>query len=450
MMFLQRFKEHVSEKKLITINDHVLMAVSGGVDSMVLCHLIIQLKSEFNLKLSVIHIQHHLRKDAELDAQLVKSFCKKNKLAFFREDIDPLIKQKNQSIEAWARKNRYNLFNKLKEEIRADKIITGHHGDDQIETILLHIADGSGVDGLRGIREQMNNVIRPMLPFSRKEIEAYAVENKIQFREDYTNDDLSHPRNYLRKKVIPNWKQQTPHLISSVQILTENVNETNDVLDFLLNKSIDDYVEFESKERMIIKLDNYKNEPFSFHSFLINYLIGKNDLWRRHDWNNLKQFIQHGETGAVISIHNYKLLKDRNRIIIQTDIQSDENVYSVHVGDELATDHFAFSWTSTKSFHVQSSNHRYETVDAEKLGQNMQLRLWQSSDRFQPLGMKGHKKMSDFLIDSKVDRFQKNNQFVLAEKNEVLWVCGQRISDRVKVTENTSQLAELSFRKVVG
>lgn len=450
MMFLQQFKEHVSEKKLIKLNDHVLMAVSGGIDSMVLCHLMIQLKSEFNLKLSVIHIQHHLREDAEADAQYVRSFCKKNDLSFFREDIDPLSKQKDQSVEAWARNNRYNLFYKLKEKIGADKILTAHHGDDQIETILLHIADGSGVDGLRGIREQMKSVTRPMLPFSRKEIDVYAAENKIHFRKDSTNDDLSHPRNFLRKKVIPNWKQQTPHLVSSFQNLTENMNETKEVLDFLIKKSIDDYVEIESKERMIIKLDEFRNEPFSFHSFLINYLIGKNDLWRRHDWNNLKQFIQHAETGAVLSIQNYKLLKDRGRIILQTDIQSDENVYSVHIGDELTTDHFTFSWTSTKSFHIQSSNHYHETVDAEKLGQNMQLRLWQSSDRFQPLGMKGHKKLSDFLIDSKVDRFQKNNQYVLAEKNEVLWVCGQRISDQVKVTENTSLLAELSFRKVVG
>ena len=449
-MFLQQFKEHVSEKILITLGDHILMAVSGGIDSMVLCHLMILLKSEFNLKLSVIHIQHHLREDAEADAQYVESFCKKNTISFFREDIDPLSKQKDQSVEAWARENRYNLFYKLKEEIGADKIVTAHHGDDQIETILLHIADGSGVDGLRGIHEQMKSIVRPMLPFSRKEIEAYAAENKIQFRKDSTNDDLSHPRNYLRKKVIPYWKKQTPHLISSVQNLTENVNETKDVLDFLINKTINDYVGFESKERMIIKLDDFRDEPISFHSFLIHYLIGKNDLWRRHDWNNLKQFIQHAETGTVLSIRNYTLLKDRGRIIIQTDVQSDEKVYSVHMGDKLATDHFTFSWTSTKSFHIQLSNHRHETVDAEKLGKNVQLRLWQSSDRFQPLGMKGHKKMSDFLIDNKVDRFQKNDQYVLAEKNEVLWVCGQRISDRVKVTENTNRLAELSFRKVVG
>ncbi len=450
MMFLQQFKEHVSEKKLITLNDHVLMAVSGGIDSMVLCHLMFQIKSEFNLKLSVIHIQHHLREDAEVDAQFVESFCKKNELSFFREDIDPLSKQKDESVEAWARENRYNLFYKLKEEIRADKIMTAHHGDDQIETILLHIADGSGLDGLRGIREQMKSVIRPMLPFSQKEIELYAAENKIHFRKDSTNDDLSHPRNFLRNKVIPNWKKQTPHLVSSVQNLTENMNETKEVFGFLMKKSIEEYVEFENNERMIIKLDVFRNEPFSFYSFLINYLIGKNDLWRRHDWNNLKQFIQHAETGAVLSIQNYNLLKDRGRIIIQTDTQPDEIAYSVHAGDEIATDRFTFSWTSAKSFSIQSSNRYHETVDAEKLGLNMQLRLWQSSDLFQPLGMKGFKKMSDFLIDSKVDRFQKNNQYVLAEKNEVLWVCGQRISDRVKVTENTSLLAELSFRKVVG
>jgi len=449
-MFLQQFKERITEKKLISLNDSIVIGVSGGIDSMVLCHLLIQLIPEFNLTLSVIHIQHHLRKDAEADAQYVESFCNENNLSFFREDIDPSSKQKDQSVEAWARDNRYNLFCKLKEKIGADKIVTAHHGDDQIETILMHIADGSGFDGLLGIREQMKSIVRPMLSFSRKEIEAYAVENSILFKKDSTNDDLSHPRNYLRKRVIPNWKEQTPHLVPSVQNLTENMNESKKVFDYLIRKSIDDYVEFENKERMIIQFDNFDKEPYLFYSFLINYLIGKNDLWRRNDWNNLKHFIRFAKTGAVLSIQNYHLLKDRNRIIIQTTVQSDDNVYTVQAGDELATSQFTFSWTSTQAFQRQLSNLHHETVDAEKLGQNLQLRLWQNSDRFQPLGMNGHKKMSDFLIDNKVDRFQKNNQFVLAEKNDVFWVCGQRISDRIKVTENTNHLAELSFKRVVA
>ncbi len=449
MTLFSKFRKHIAEKQLIALNDHILMGVSGGADSMVLCHLMNQLKDEYNLKLSVIHIQHHLRKDAEADAQLVKSYCKTHQISFFREDLNPSSKQKNQSTEAWARNKRYHFFNKIKKEINADRIVTAHHGDDQIETIMLHISDGSGIDGMIGIREKIKHIIRPLLPFSRREIEGYAIENSINFIHDSTNDDLAHPRNYLRKKVVPSWKQHTPHLVSSVRSLTENVGESKEVMDYLLNKSINDYVELESNGRMVMLLGDIKNEPSSFRSVLIKYLIGRNDSWRRHDWIKLTQFIQNAETGTVLSINNYSLLKDRGRIIIQNNIRRDEKVYSIHTGDNLSTDHFTFSWTSTNSMDIHTANHHHEIVDAEKLGQNINLRIWQSDDRFQPLGMNGHKKMSDFLIDCKVDRFRKNDQYVLADKNEVLWVCGQRISERIKVTEDTTQMAELSFYTVV-
>ncbi|MFQ6676924.1 MAG: tRNA lysidine(34) synthetase TilS [Fidelibacterota bacterium] len=450
MTLLLKFRNHVSERKLISFNDHILMGVSGGADSMVLCHLMSQLQDEYQLKLSVIHVQHHLRKDAEADAQFVKSFCEMNRISFYREDIDPSSKRKNQSTEAWARKNRYLLFNKCKNAIEADKIVTAHHGDDQIETILLHIADGSGMNGVLGIREEMKYIIRPLLPFSRQEIKAYAGENNLHFVEDSTNNDLSHPRNYLRKNIIPNWKQQTPGLVSSVRTLTENVRESKEVMDFLIQKSISDYVEFVSKDRMIIASIDDGEEPASFRSYLIKSLIARNELWRRHDWMNLKEFIQRSCTGTVLSINHYALLKDRGRIIIQKEMRRDEKVYTVHAGDDFSTNHFRFSWTPTESVDIERANHEYETVDAEKLCQNVHLRIWESRDRFQPLGMEGHKKMSDFLVDCKMDRFQKNDQYVLANDSEILWVCGQRISERIKITEHTTQMAELSFHTVVA
>ncbi len=451
MTFYLSFKEHIIGNKFVPATCHILAAVSGGIDSMVLVHILKRLGSEGHLTLSVAHVQHHLRKDAEEDAELVETFCMEHNIPYYRRDLNPLTKEKNECIEAWARRNRYQYFRELKRKIGAEIIATAHHGDDQIETILMHLADGTGLDGLIGIHEKINNTVRPLLHFTRMEIEQYAKDNHIPFREDSTNQDLSHPRNYLRKEIIPQWKYNIPHLASSFLHLSDNVNDTKEVLNYLINKSIPDYVEFDGQNKIIFKMENLKDEPLLFKVFLIKYLIGKKDQWRRHQWNNIKRFIQWAHTGDELSIGHATLLKDRERILIRTNkVQPDENVYSVRLGDQLINDHFEFTWTSARSLDIQTTDHDCEIIDAEKAGNDLQLRLWKNGDRFQPLGMKGHKKISDYLIDNKIDCFQKNSQYVLAKGHEVLWVCGQRISDQIKVTDETKRWAELSFQKMVG
>ena len=448
MTLFSEFKNNIISKDLISDEDRILIAVSGGVDSMVLLDMLSRLRKDNKLQLSAIHVQHHLRSDAEEDAFLVKSFCEENEINFHRVDLNPELKLKNQSIEAWARTERYSHFNELKEKIGADIIMTAHHGDDQVETILMHISEGSGLDGLRGIREKIKNTIRPLLPFSKIEIQDYAKSKNIPFRQDSTNTDISHPRNFLRHEVIPNWKKQNPNLHSSVQQFTKNINEISDILDYTLNTLAKRVVGETDKGNIILKLDEFTDEPDVLKAHVLKHVL--NDIqWRKYHWNNVNDLIEKGKTGSIIAIGDYEILKNRNTLIIQKNTVINNTHYKIHQGKKVESSFFTFDW-QTKKKYVLNSNKDIEMVDAKSLLGSIELRPWKEGDYFQPLGMKGHKKISDYLTDIKMDSFSKNSQYVIALNDEVYWVCGQRISDKIKITPESTQFAELSFTSTVG
>lgn len=450
MSFFNQFKEHIHEAKLITAGDHILVAVSGGVDSMVLTHVLAELRSEFELKLSAVHIQHHLRADAEEDARLVKSFCEKAAIGFYRVDLDPETRTKKQSVEAWARAERYAHFNDVLQEINADSILTAHHGNDQVETVLMHIAEGTGIDGLKGIREIKENIVRPLLPFSKAEIEEYAIKYDVPYNNDSTNMDIAHPRNFLRHKVIPNWQRQFPKLNSAVRDLSANIYEVSEIIDFTLESVSKQVVEHAENRNIIIKLNEFSDEPESLKVHLVKYVLKDDGLqWRKHDWENINHLITHGHTGSIVKVGHYEILKNRDTLIIQKRSLSCHTHFDVQEGEKIQTDNFSFKWQATQMYKPNDSQN-VETIDAETLSQCIELRPWEEGDYFQPLGMNGHKKVSDYLTDIKMDRFSKQSQFVLADNDEVFWVCGQRISEKVKVTPGTTHFAELSFYQIVG
>ncbi len=443
------FKKHISAHNLIGDETHALIAVSGGVDSMVLLHLLLGLRQEKKLKLSAIHVQHHLRSDAEEDAILVKSFCGENEIDYYRVDLDPKSRPKDQSVEAWARSNRYSLFHNVQKSIYADIILTGHHGDDQIETILMHIVEGTGLDGLKGIREKMENIVRPLLPFSKTEIETYAQNYKIPFKVDSTNRDLTHPRNFLRHKVIQKLKDQNPNLNSAIQDLTSNINDISDIIHYMMKSISKRVVEKQENGKILMNLNELLDEPLSLKVHLVKHVLNDKEIqWRKYHWERLKHLISNGQTGTIIKLGENEVLKNRGNLIIKKISSSVNSHFEVHQGEKIQTDNFTFTWQTTDHYSENSKN-SIETVDGKKLPKSIVLRQWKEGDYFQPLGMDGHKKVSDFLTDIKLDRFTKNSQYVLADKDKVLWVCGRRISDIVKITPETTQFAELSFRQDV-
>ena len=210
--FSKKFDKHLKNFSKLKINDKVLIAVSGGMDSMALFALCNSL-DRFNI--AIAHINHCLRNDSEKDLDFVKSIAETSGIPFYFRNLNPAQISDGESIESWARKNRYKKLNHIASEVGAKWIMTAHHGNDQAETVLLNLSRHSGISGLRGIGKQNHNLLRPLLPFSKKQIKNFVLRMNIPYISDPTNDNLNIPRNFLRKKILKPWIDFDPHLKES-------------------------------------------------------------------------------------------------------------------------------------------------------------------------------------------------------------------------------------------
>ena len=441
---------HLCSQSRIKSDQRVIIAVSGGKDSMALLHSMDKTAHRLNIAIDAVHVNHHLRDDSYEDQALVEKTCTKLKINLIIDHLDPATKLKGESLEMWARKRRYRSLERIRKEINADWIFTAHHGNDQIETILLHLSQGTGISGFRGIHDIQGHILRPLLGFSRVDINEYADEVDISWVDDSSNADETIPRNYLRRNIVKLWEKSDPNLVKAFQEVSEHAKDANEALQFAANIFIPNIIK--QKTRVSIKLDEVQllAIPPLLRIILLRELMDSAEPWRRFVYSGLKRFFKNANTGQIYQLPDeWQILKDRKQFILTRKNSRRRKPITVSPRIKIETDDFIFTWKTDcigKSFN---SDRETEIIDANKINQTMILRPWEPGDRFQPLGMSGHKKVSDFLIDIKMDRFSKQEQFVLADKEEVLWVCGQRISDRVKVTPETTDYAELSFRQDV-
>ncbi len=441
---------HLCSQSRIKSDQRVIIAVSGGKDSMVLLHSMDKTAHRLNIAIDAVHVNHHLRDDSYEDQALVEKTCTKLKINLIIDHLDPATKLKGESLEMWARTRRYRSLERIRKEINADWIFTAHHGNDQIETILLHLSQGTGISGFRGIHDIQGHILRPLLGFSRDDIDQYADEMNISWVDDSSNADETIPRNYLRRNIVKLWEKSDSNLVKAFQEVSEHAKDANEALQFAANIFIPNIIK--QKTRVSIKLDEVQllAIPPLLRIILLRELMDSAEPWRRFVYSGLKRFFKNANTGQIYQLPDeWQILKDRKQFILTRKNLRNRKPITVSPRIKIETDDFIFIWKTDcigKSFN---SDRETEIIDANKINQTMILRPWEPGDRFQPLGMSGHKKVSDFLIDIKMDRFSKQEQFVLADKEEVLWVCGQRISDRVKVTPETTDYAELSFRQDV-
>ena len=441
---------HLYSQSRIKSDQRVIIAVSGGKDSMALLHSMDKTAHRLNIAIDAVHVNHHLRDDSYEDQALVEKTCTKLKINLIIDHLDPATKLKGESLEMWARTRRYRSLERIRKEINADWIFTAHHGNDQIETILLHLSQGTGISGFRGIHDIQGHILRPLLGFSRDDIDQYADEMNISWVDDSSNADETIPRNYLRRNIVKLWEKSDPNLVKAFQEVSEHAKDANEALQFAANIFIPNIIK--QKTRVSIKLDEVQllAIPPLLRIILLRELMDSAEPWRRFVYSGLKRFFKNANTGQIYQLPDeWQILKDRKQFILTRKNLRNRKPITVSPRIKIETDDFIFIWKTDcigKSFN---SDRETEIIDANKINQTMILRPWEPGDRFQPLGMSGHKKVSDFLIDIKMDRFSKQEQFVLADKEEVLWVCGQRISDRVKVTPETTDYAELSFRQDV-
>ena len=443
------FYEHFSKLVKISSECRLLVALSGGCDSVALLHLCQKLKRKLGTDVYVVHVNHGLRKASSMEELFVKDLCKEWEIDL--EVFYPLGKRgKGESIEMWARGVRYEAYEVARKKFNCNWVLTAHHGNDQVETILMHLDAGCSVKGLQGIPTQNNYILRPLLIFSQTSIETYVKDNDLNFVKDKSNWDLSIQRNFIRHEIVNRWSQNTDQLVSRFGELSRQAVDAVTRMDAVISKLANQAVKKENGQILLM------DEQFDFLSKkqlvrLTKFIIGENMIsWRRHRWETLSQWFMKAKIGSILELNlAWTVLRDRNCwVLIHGDLKPVK--LSIDSQGRFGTDGYTLTLNKIES-PIINTDPFYEIIDGKAVeGKNLILRSWHKGDIFQPLGMVGHKKVSDFLIDEKVNRFSKMQQLVLTANDEIIWICGRRLGDLAKITDSTTEYLELYLEPGVG
>ncbi len=449
-----RIINHLVESNLIKPNDKIIVAVSGGMDSMFLLSILIELQKIWDIDLAIGHINHNIRFNSLADENFVIKQGEKLDITTVVKRLNYNEKKSGESTEAWARNNRYAQLELIRKELNYDKIATGHHSNDQIETILQRMSEKSGIGGFRGIHKQRSKIIRPVLTISKSDIEKVANELQIKHVDDETNKNLEIPRNYFRHQVIPQWESFYPNLGNAIQSICESANDSQFVTDYfteeLVSKIVTDDKDTSSNKIIKrIKLDGFEKLPELVKVLLIKHILGKYP-WRKYQWNEIAQILKSAKIGKVYSFADFEILKDRQEWLIRHKLKVNLKPINIQLNTAVHCGEFVFNIREVNKYSIMDTPN-VEIIDGISIvNKKLKLRLWSEGDIFQPLGMMGNKKISDFLTDEKVNQFDKENQLVLTADDNIIWLCGRRISETVKINKDTKDYLELSIMTKVG
>ena len=433
---LTKFQSHINENLPFLKEKKLLLATSGGIDSMVLLHLCHQLE----LDIRVAHCNFQLRGDeSDEDEDFVKSQTEKLQIPIFIKKFDTksFAEKEKLSIQVVARNLRYDWFNTLLINNDYDYILTAHHLDDSLETFLINFTRGSGLDGLTGIPQQNGTIVRPLLPFSKTEIEIFAKENNIEWREDSSNASDNYLRNKLRHDVIPILKELNPSLLHSFQNTISNLQQAQSLVDdasrIVYRKVVTD-INFQKRINLmeLIQLPNY-------HAYLYQWL----EPLGFSDWDSINDLVV-AQSGKQVFSETHVVLKDRNELIIfpkQNEIEPSNFLISKNQREIKFP--LNISFFNVDYISVNTTNTIF--VDEDKLQFPLEIRKWQEGDWFYPSGMNGKKKLSKFFKDEKFSLLDKSSTWLLCSENQIVWVIGKRVDERFKVTEQTTKILKINY-----
>lgn len=447
---LQEFKQYIVEQKLFAVNDKILLAVSGGIDSVVMVHLFQQAKFSF----AIAHCNFKLRKEAsEQDEAFAKKIAEKYKVDFYSESFETkdYASKHKISIQMAARALRYEWLEKTRQRSGCVFISTAHHLNDSIETVLLNITTGTGIQGLHGILPKSGKIIRPLLFAKKAAIKQFASEHKISFREDQSNEENKYLRNKIRLEVIPILKQINPDLENT---FVQNLRNFKDA-EIIYKEAIGQYKKELLENRggtiyiPIRKLLKYQPVLTILYELLKNYAFNKYQV------EAIFSCLQKEESKQFLS-SDYRLIKDRKFLILSSLKDSDFHSILITENDRLVEgtelklklDKKPIS----KDFKIPKSNN-IACIDTRKISFPLTLRKWEKGDYFYPLGMYkknnpskvGKKKLSDFFTNIKLSQIDKEKVWVLVSGKQIVWVVGYRLDDRFKINNFTQESLKITL-----
>ena len=431
----QKFQNYINTNFSFLKDKKLLLATSGGMDSMVLVHLF----QKLNLNFALAHCNFQLREsESDGDENFVKEYAKSNNINCFitKFDTEKYSEEHKLSTQVAARNLRYNWFNEILEQEKFDYIVTAHHADDVVETFMINLSRGTGLDGLTGIPSQNGNIVRPLLPFSRTEIENYVSENNLHWREDSSNASDKYLRNKIRHHIVPVFKEINESFLQSFQNTLQHLNQeqslVNDAVKMVYKKVVS-----EEKGQLKINISvllQYKNYKAYLYQWLHKYGFSA--------WNDVYNLIE-SQSGKQIFSEKYILLKDREFLILSSKETTDFDGIIIHSITEKPN--FPLKLTLCNQSDISNQLKNVIFVDENKLKFPLTIRKWKEGDCFYPFGMQGKKKVSKYFKDEKFTLFQKQDTWILESNNKIVWIIGHRADERFKVENTTQTTIKIAF-----
>ena len=438
---LEQFRKYIASNHLINKGDRIFVALSGGVDSMVLAEL---LRRE-GYDITFAHCNFHLRSaESDGDEQFVREYAERVGVKLFVKQFDTLqfVENNKVSVEMAARELRYTWFDELVNS-DFDKLALAHHADDQIETFFINLLRGSGIKGLKAMQPCNGKYIRPMLWASREEIKKFAIENGIQWREDSTNCDTVYLRNKIRHDLMPVFDSIKPESREKILESVNNLASENQLYRELLQEKIS---QIETVNGVLHSVEKSSLQQVVIPTEGRNLLQSKQLLF---EWIRSFGFTFYqcesifsaldGDPGKEFFSNDYQLVVEKETIEIFP-----KAINALNAFNAIKVEKFE----KTPNFSLQTSNSNIAQLDYDTLKLPLKTRFWQQGDRFRPLGMHGTKLVSDFFNDNNFTTFQKKTTPILVDANDqIVWIVRHRIDDRFKITEKTKTIYEIKCEK---
>ena len=435
---LDQFIAYINRCNLIAEGDRIVLALSGGIDSMVLADLLLKTKVDF----VVAHCNFHLRgEESDGDEKFVREFAEKHGIQCFVKHFETLeyAEEKGVSIEMAARDLRYAWFEELRQQLGYEKIAVAHHADDQAETFFINLLRGAGLRGLKGMQPKNGVIIRPLLWASREQIHQYAIEYQILWHEDHTNAESVYLRNKIRNQLLPVFDELHPEARQGLYKSLEHLSAENELFRELLKEKLSQIVRRDDGIQKVKVPEPVEGPTLSFQllfEWLRNY--GFNTDQCRFIFKAMETGI-----GNKYFSPTHQLVIGRNELQLSEIKPVEDEKIQIEIGKEEINSpiHLRFSRFEKSSGFIIDKSPDVALLDADKIQFPLTLRHWRHGDRFHPLGMKGSKLLSDFFVDQKFTESQKQNVFLLVSaESEILWVVGYRIDDRFKIEETTKSV----------
>ena len=444
MNLIDKFSEYVKSGSLFQKGDRLLVAVSGGLDSVVLCELCRRRGYDF----AIAHCNFQLRgQESDGDEEFVQQLAKKYGVGFFvkKTDAAEYALEKKLSIQVAAREIRYQWFNELLNETTGKPfnwLLTAHHAADNMETILMNFFKGSGINGLKGILPKQRKLVRPLLFADRKDIESFAKELGLEWREDSSNTSDKYTRNYFRNQLIPGLEKVFPQVKENIMHNAERFRDIHTLYRQAVDSTLKKLVEKKGEELHIPVLKLLKTDA---HSTILYELIKDYGFTAQQTGEVLG--LLRSESGKYVQSPTHRVLRNRQWLIISPLLVSENRFILIAAAEGRELFPAGILEIKKQTITTINSDPNIAMLDASLVKFPLLLRRWKQGDYFYPLGMQKKKKLSRFFIDQKLSLIEKENTWVLEMNKKICWIVGQRIDDRFKITGQTKDLVCFSFKR---